>query len=131
MILLNQISSLVLVGLIWTIQIVHYPLFAKVGEQNFFEYHSIHSNLISILVIPLMFFELGSSIYLASETKSIKQILGLVFVLVVWASTFFIQVPIHNELNKKFDLELIEKLVNTNWIRTFFWTAKGFLILWK
>ncbi len=129
--LINQSSSLILMGLIWTIQIVHYPLMAKVGEENFLDYHSSHSSLIGIIVIPMMFSELGSSIYLVSENFNKQNLIGLILVVLVWASTFLIQVPIHNELSKGYSLDLIQKLVYTNWIRTILWTAKAMMIFFS
>jgi hypothetical protein len=53
---------------------------------------------------------------------------------VVWTSTFFIQVPLHNQLAAGFDAAVHNSLVNTNWIRTFAWTLRGILVLffaWK
>ena len=123
-----------MIGLIWTIQIVHYPLFAKVGSLNFSEFHLTHSKNITMIVLPLMLLELSTSILLINQDKSMISILGLCLIGIVWASTFFLQVPIHNQLALNFDLALIDKLVFTNWIRTIAWSIKGvlgFLILYR
>jgi len=52
--ILNLFSTLYLTGLIWTIQIVHYPLFSLVGKNEFIDYHSAHSARISWKVISQM-----------------------------------------------------------------------------
>ncbi len=36
-----------LVGLIWTIQVVHYPLLKNVGQAEFVAYHDRHMSLIT------------------------------------------------------------------------------------
>lgn len=121
-----------LMGLIWTIQLVHYPLFAKVGKAEFSLYHSAHSTQITRLVLPLMLVELFTSIYIVfyiHETKYYEQSIGLVCLGIVWVSTFVLQVPLHNRLSGGFDPSLVRSLVNTNWIRTIAWTVKGLFFL--
>jgi membrane-bound metal-dependent hydrolase YbcI (DUF457 family) len=57
--LLGQVATtLPLVGLIWTMQVVHYPLFAQVGREAFVAFHESHLRLITGLVGPLMLIEL-------------------------------------------------------------------------
>jgi hypothetical protein len=104
------------------------------SSVNFAEYHIAHTKNITIIVLPLMLLELSTSILLINQDKSMISILGLCLVGIVWASTFFLQVPIHNQLALNFDLSLIDKLVYTNWIRTIAWSIKGvlgFLILYR
>jgi hypothetical protein len=60
---------------------------------------------------------------------SIIFALNLLIVGLIWCSTFFVQVPIHSILSEKKDKNLIEKLVNTNWIRTFLWSIRMLLII--
>ncbi len=48
----------------------------------------------------------------------------------IWASTFFVQVPLHEKLGGGFDADVQKRLVSTNWIRTIFWTLRGALVLW-
>ena len=62
--LLNLVLSLFAVGLIWTIQLVHYPSMKYIPEDRFTEYHNFHSMRISILAMPLMFTEMVTSIIL-------------------------------------------------------------------
>ena len=55
--------------------------------------------------------------------------LGLALVIVIWASTAFLQVPLHNTLQQSFDSVAHKQLVGTNWIRTLAWSARAILIL--
>jgi len=126
--LLGQLAStLPLVGVIWTIQVVHYPLFGAVGEPGFIGYHARHSTRISVVVIPLMLVELATT--LGSVVVGTGSWSGLVLVLVVWATTFLISVPLHGRLATGFDPRAHRALVVTNWIRTATWTAHGAMLL--
>jgi hypothetical protein len=127
---LNVISAFLLTGVIWTIQIVHYPSFHYIDKMSFTNFHHFHERRISIIVMPLMLIELTTSTVLyINNMSSIVFALNLLIVVLIWCSTFFIQVPIHSILSQKKDKKLIEKLVNTNWIRTFLWSMRMLLII--
>ncbi len=127
---LNVISAFFLTGVIWTIQIVHYPSFHYIDKLSFVNFHHFHERRISIIVMPLMILELISSVALYfNDMSNHTFLLNLIVVGLIWCSTFFIQVPIHNILSQKKDNMMIEKLVRTNWIRTFLWTLKMLLII--
>ena len=127
---LNVISAFLLTGIIWTIQIVHYPSFHYIDKLSFKNFHNFHERRISIIVMPLMIIELITSIALYIHNMwSIVFTLNLLVVVLIWCSTFFVQVPIHSILSQKKDKDLIEKLVNTNWIRTFLWSMRMLLII--
>ena len=127
---LNVISAFLLTGVIWTIQIVHYPSFHYIDKLSFTNFHHFHERRISIIVMPLMLIELTTSTVLyINNMSSIVFALNLLIVVLIWCSTFFIQVPIHSILSEKKDKKLIEKLVNTNWIRTFLWSMRMLLII--
>lgn len=120
---INLCISWALFSLIWVVQLVHYPTFEFIDNQNFTAFHQHHTSSITLIVMPLMLAELGLGIYLAKLQPS--TYLGpLILIGLIWLSTFFIQVPIHNALGNGKDGFLIQKLVNTNWIRTILWTTK-------
>ena len=112
-------------GLIWTIQVLHYPAFSQVQESNFAEFHRLHSKNITFIVGPVMCLELFTGAFLVFKNQdSVLLILNFVCLLAIWLSTFFLSVPLHNELGKKQNLDLIRKLVLTNWPRTVLWTFR-------
>lgn len=124
-----MIISWLLVGLIWVIQLVHYPAFEFISTDNFLAFHDHHTSAITVIVMPLMLGELGLGFYLARQYEwSFIWLIPLIMVLFVWLSTFLIQVPIHNQLGLGKDTTLIQKLVQTNWIRTILWTIKAIWI---
>lgn len=132
--LIHTAATLFLVGLIWTIQIVHYPLFARVGAGGYAAYQTGHMSRITYVVAPVMLAELATAVYLAifsgAGINPNYFRFGLALVLLNWISTLFVQSPIHGKLAQNYNDELIKKLVTTNWIRTIFWTLRGALVLW-
>ena len=132
--LLNISSTWFMVGLIWLIQIVHYPLFKLVGKNEFQTYHNGHSVMITPLVGTVMIIELMSSILLVvfpPKNVSIKLlIIGVIMLFIIWASTAFLQIPHHNALSKAYEFEAHNLLVQSNWIRTIAWSMRGLLLLY-
>lgn len=120
-----------MVGLIWMVQAVHYPLFLAVGQDDFVAYERAHTKRISYIVGPLMGVESLTALALLPlrpEGVSLYLVLaGLVLLGVIHASTVLLQVPAHTKLSESYDRSVIERLVRSNWIRTVGWTLRGFL----
>jgi hypothetical protein len=138
----NILLTAYLTGLIWTIQVVHYPLFAKVGKEVFREYHAEHNVLITWVVMLPMIAELALSAWLIAQRPAKVPVLlawgGLVLTAIIWLATFFVACVYHAELFAiGYNLQVINNLVNANWIRTIAWTLHlGLLgyalyLLWK
>lgn len=130
--LLNLLSTWYLVGLIWMVQVVHYKLFDRVGTDEFIRYVADHNRLITPIVAPPMLIELATAcVLLVSAPSGFPRWaawLGVTMIVIVWLTTFFISVPCHNKLASGFDPDAYQRLVNTNWLRTIVWTARGILI---
>ncbi len=122
-------TTLPLVGLIWTIQLVHYPLFSQVGESHFVRYQHAHMGAIGPLVGPLMLLEMLTVIGLVIVEPNALSALGLVLVLVIWGSTVLFQIPCHRRLTVAFEDESHQRLVRSNWIRTIAWSIRGVLAI--
>lgn len=116
-------------GVIWIVQILHYPLFNMVGRENFAAYEAAHTNLITVVVMPAMLLELifTAMIFFAppANIPSSLNWLNAVLLGVIWFSTAFLQVPQHSILAGGFDEKAYRMLVNSNWIRTVLWSAKA------
>jgi hypothetical protein len=126
-------STWAMVGLIWFIQIVHYPLMNQVGSDWFRQYERKHMALTTWVVLPIMLIEAGSNLLLIwfPGNLNLSQIgAGLAVLSIIWLSTFLLQVPIHSRLVKGFDGSAHRRLVATNWIRTIPWTVRGIWICW-
>lgn len=128
----NIFCSFALFGLIWCVQLVHYPFFLRADKINFVEHIGFHKHRISIIVIPLMTIELGTSGILAFQFPQFTgwNIFGFAVVILIWLVTFFVQVPLHDHLSDGYDESAVQKLIKTNWIRTLLWSAKSFSSLY-
>lgn len=130
----NLISTWYMVGLIWMVQIVHYPLFAKVGTEHYESYQISHQSLTTWVVGPPMLIEIATAVLLIwSRPASVPDWLiytALGLLAIVWASTAFLQVPCHEKLTSGFDGAIHSRLVVSNWIRTVCWTGRGLLMIW-
>ena len=134
LLLLNFGLASFLTGLIWTIQLVHYPSFGLVGKAEFVRFHQAHTARMGTLVLAPMVVELGLAIWLAGAARTTPlagpawgalALLGL-----IWAVTFFISVPFHDRLAAGFDYIAIDGLTRTNWLRTLTWTARLVVLGW-
>lgn len=133
LLLLQVGSTLFMTGVIWFVQLVHYPLFVAIGREEFASYESRHTRLITWIVAPAMSIEGVSAVALlwyrpASIPLSLlATALGLLFI--IWISTAILQVPCHESLSKGFDQAAYRRLVRTNWIRTLAWSLRSLLVL--
>lgn len=119
-----------MLGLIWFVQIVHYPLFARIKANNFVAYEQQHTHKTGFITAPPMLVELTTALLLLYlNFGDILHWINTVGVIGLWASTFFIQVPLHQKLSQNHDASAIQKLVRSNWIRTVIWTLRGFLLV--
>lgn len=131
--LLHCFAGIFMTGVIWFVQVVHYPLFAQVGVEHFVRYEEFHTWLTAFVVLPPMCMELGTAVFLfgcRAGWLSARQRWGLLsLTLTTWLLTFAIHVPKHETLSRAFDPDVHRALVSTNWIRTLVWTFKSLLIM--
>ena len=129
----NAVATCCLVGLIWTIQLVHYPAFVFVDAARFGEFEAFHQRRITWIVAPLMLVELVSGGALLILQPAFFPLwlaaAGMCFIGVIWLSTWLVLVPLHARLVVAFDSKTWTELVRTNWVRTWAWTARGVVII--
>ena len=88
--LIHAFSTLAMVGLIWFVQVVHYPLFAHVSEQRFEGYHHQHVRLTGRVVGPPMLVETASGVALLAVRDALPLPLVLGSFLLLLAIIQFI-----------------------------------------
>ena len=132
LLLLHGLVCLFLTGLIWTIQLVHYPSFLWIDHLSFTHFSDFHSSQITKIVFPAMLLELCTAtiLFFTPLLKEISLFLttNLIFLLLIWASTFFLSMPCHKQLQIQRDPKKIEKLIRTNWPRTILWSLRSLII---
>lgn len=125
----HAVSTVFMAGMIWTIQVVHYPLFAEVGPERFPAYEAAHSARITwVILVPWAVQGLTTVALLVSPPAGVPR--SLVYAAAVLAAipvmvTIAFSVPAHGELASGFDAAAHARLVGTNWLRTAAWTAHG------
>ena len=134
LLLAHAAATLFMVGIIWFVQVVHYPLFARVGAAGFAAYSTTHARLTGLVVGPPMLVEAATAIALVVSTppkvSSWLLWVGLVLLAGIWLSTALLQSPSHTELGRGFDLSAHHSLVGSNWVRTVLWSLRGLIVLW-
>lgn len=129
----SLLACVFLTGLIWTVQLVHYPLFERVGRFSFERYHREHVRRMGWIAAPVMLLELFSAAGLYWQTPAGVSEgfveLSLYLLAIIWVSTFAVQVPFHARLERGFTETYHRALVGTNWVRTAAWSARSLLLL--
>jgi hypothetical protein len=127
-------STWFMVGITWFAQIVHYPLMKCVGRDEFVGYELQNTQRTGWVVGPAILVEgLTAVAVLLRPPRGVLPFqtwVGFGLLVVIWLSTFFLQVPKHNQLTRGFDDQVQRTLVATNWIRTIAWSLRGLLALW-
>lgn len=128
---LNAVATLVMVGLIWFVQIVHYPLLAQFGAHTSTAVADEHQRRTGMVVALPMAVEGFTSLALLADPPSDVWIgwpwLGAVVLAVVLGSTVFLSVPLHARMSRGHDVRTGRRLVLTNWPRTIGWTVRGII----
>lgn len=121
-------ATAAMTGLIWFVQVVHYPLMARVGAEGFAAYERAHTRRTSWVVMPLMTVELATAVALVvpgAGPLAIQWAAANVAALAgIWAVTFFVSVPCHRRLERGWDAAAHRRLVRANWVRTALWSGR-------
>jgi len=134
LLVLHAAATYSLLGLIWVVQLVHYPSFLRVDREHFAAFAKFHVDRISVIVVPLMFLELLTGVGLCllpiANTGRSCFVIGLGLIGLIWTVTAFTSVPLHRRLLTGFDERSIRLLVGWNWIRTICWTVRALGLTW-
>lgn len=122
-------ATLFMCGLIWFVQVAHYPLFTLVGEHGYGQYQQQHMRLTTWVVGPPMLIETATALalWLLPPRMGPDWVhhLNIGLLAAIWASTVLLQVPCHDRLARGYDAAAHARLVRSNWIRTLAWTARA------
>ncbi|MDH4146570.1 MAG: hypothetical protein OEY23_15535 [Acidimicrobiia bacterium] len=125
----HLLATSAMAGLIWFVQIVHYPLFDSVGVDGFGHYEVEHQRRTAWVVGPAMAVEGVSALVIAASLRDevglVLPLVGLALLAGIHASTIWLQVPAHAVLLDGHDRSVTRRLVSTNWIRTVGWSARS------
>ena len=124
------LSTSLMVGIIWVIQLLHYPAFNFIKESDYVEFQHFHMQRISFIVVPVMILELFSAFMLVYYLRSNLLILCLIILLFIWLITFIFFTKLHQSLLGGYDKTIIDKLVRINWSRTILWSIRLIILIY-
>ena len=126
----HLIFTSIMTGVIWVIQIVHYPSFHFIEKELYTAFQKFHMNKISIIVIPIMLAELitGIMLFLDKSSKSPLLTISIIILVLIWLITGVFFTKAHNELIAGYQELVVNQLVAMNWIRTLLWTLRLLLL---
>ena len=124
------LSTSLMVGIIWVIQLLHYPTFHFIKESDYVEFQHFHMQRISFIVVPVMIIELLSGFMLVYYFRSNLLILCLIILLVIWLITFVFFTKLHQSLLGGYDKIIVDKLVQINWSRTVLWSLRLIILIY-
>lgn len=132
--MLQAIASGAMCGIIWFVQVVHYPLFAHpTGDDR--AYALENQARTGQVVIPFMLVEgLAAAALAWSPPPGVPRwltLVGLALVAALWISTAAVQMPLHHRLARDgHAADVVRRLVQSNWLRTLLWSARAGLAAW-
>ena len=127
---IHFLSTSLMVGIIWVIQLLHYPTFHFIKENDYVEFQHFHMQRISFIVVPVMIIEILSGFMLVYYFRSNLFILCLTILLVIWLITFAFFTKLHQSLLGGYDKIIVDKLVQINWSRTVLWSLRLIILIY-
>lgn len=125
----NLAATLVMVGIIWFVQHVHYPLLASFSVENAPQVALEHQRRTGHVVgLPMAVEGVTTLALLVVRPDGVSVIwpwIGAVLLAVALGSTLFLSVPLHTRMASSPQADTGRRLVSTNWPRTVAWTLRG------
>tara|TARA_E500000331_G_C16737999_1_gene489603 strand:+ start:117 stop:524 length:408 start_codon:yes stop_codon:yes gene_type:complete len=123
----HLVATVFMVGLIWFVQVVHYPLFNRISGDASIQYAAEHQRRTAWVVGLPMLVEGITTLWLFFNPIDgrLLPLLGGLVLLKIHLSTIFLQIPLHKKLSQGYEREVVRKLVATNWVRTIGWTIRA------
>jgi hypothetical protein len=130
----NLGATLLLTGVSWFVQTVHYPLFARVGAPGFPGYAAEYGRRASWALGAPMIIELVTAVWLIVAPppwlpRGMAAGLAML-VLIAWAATWRLERPLVARLAGRFDRRAHQALVITHWVRVLAWWTRSSFLLW-
>jgi hypothetical protein len=137
LIVIHAAATMFMVGLIWTIHYVHYPLFANVGESTYVSFQAEHVERIGKLLFVPWLTEgitllgiLALAFLGGRKALRVPAVINGAAMAVVLVISGFWSAPTHAKLADGFDKSLHDQLMTVNLIRTLAWTVCGICAVW-
>jgi len=137
LLVIHLAATLFMVGLIWTIHYVHYPLFANVGESTYASFQAAHVERIGkLLFVPwltegiTLIGVLALAFLGGQKVLRVPAVINGAAMAVVLVISGLWSAPAHAKLADGFDTSIHDQLMTVNLIRTLAWTVCGICAIW-
>lgn len=122
--------SILSAGIFWLLEIVHYPLFRRIGPKDFNDYYSLHAKneFFLVWIPPVIALLLGGALLLfpiwgLGKTQTGIGVGAILFSILMTAILILPQKKILS--SHGYSYPVIKKLVQVNWVPTISWTLTG------
>lgn len=133
LLLVNAAATWFMCGVVWFVQLVHYPLFGSYDREDYPAVMGAHQRRTGRVVFAVMLTELVTAVLLVplgpGSVPGWMTGLGAALAGVWAASTAAVQIPLHQRLSAGYDPAAHRWLVASNWVRTAAWSARGGLCM--
>jgi hypothetical protein len=137
LVIAHVVSTFFMVGLIWTVHVLHYPLFAYVGDETYVVFQKEHVDRIGALLFVPWLTEgvtllgvLGLAFVGGHNRLRVPAVINAVAMAVVLIISGFWSAPAHGDLSDGFDAVVHDRLMNANLVRTLAWSVCGIAAIW-
>jgi hypothetical protein len=124
----NLAGTALMMGFIWTIQVLTYPMMSAIPLEGFVAFELMHRNRVTAVLAVLAPLEIVAAAGVAAFVDEVPSWLSIgsgALLVAIWVSTLVYYAPLHMRLSTGFDPVVHRRLVRTNWVRTAAWTARG------
>lgn len=129
---ISTVATWAMVGLIWAIQLVHYPMLVELSAHRPAAAMAEHQRRITPVVGPFMAAEGVTALILLVDRpdtmSAVSAWTAAILLGVALLSTALVQVPLHERLARRHEEAAATQLVRSNWIRTVAWSVRGLVL---
>ena len=126
---LNVLASWTMVGVIWFVQVVHYPLLSVVPVESASAVAVEHQRRTGwVVMLPMTIEGVATLLLLAMVPEGVAWYvpwLAGIPLAVALGATVLLSVPRHAQMASNPDPTVGRELVTTNWVRTIAWSLRG------
>lgn len=130
--LVNLLSTWTMVGVIWFVQVVHYPLLSVVPTESASSVAVEHQKRTGwVVMIPMTLEGVTTLMLLAMIPVGVAWFVPWIAgipLAVALGATVLLSVPRHARMANNPDPTVGQELVSTNWVRTIAWSVRGAIV---
>jgi hypothetical protein len=127
--IINGVATFTMIGIIWFVQHVHYPLLATFSTDVARSVALEHQRRTGhVVAVPMALEGVSTLVLLVQRPAGVWVVwpwIGAVLLAVALGSTVMLSVPRHARMADQPDPRIGHELVSTNWPRTIAWTLRG------